>query len=136
MREWFRRAVAAAAGPVAAGVAAGAVVACGSSASVLPAGPASAKPAVTRAVAPKRVPYNLYTHCGIYYARIGSRYYEAARPLSDGSGNPPPGWGNPYQAGTMTLVSPTEAVFTDKAGHRVVFDMKPPGAKSTAQVCA
>ena len=36
----------------------------------------------------------------------------------------------------MTLVSPTEAVFTDKAGHRVVFDVKPPGAKSTAYVCA
>ena len=136
MREWWRRAVAAAAGPVAAGVAAGTVVACGSSASGIPAGPASAKPAVTRAATPKRVPYDLYTHCGIYYARIGNRYYAAARPLSDGSGNPPPGWGNPYQAGTMTLVSPTEAVFTDKAGHRVVFDMKPPGAKSIASVCA
>jgi len=138
MQQWWRRAVAAAAGPLAAGVAAGTVAACGSSAAVLPAGPgsASAKPAVTRAATPKRVPYDLYTHCGIYYARIGNRYYEAARPLSDGSGNPPPGWGNPYQAGTMTLVSPAEAVFTDKAGHRVVFDMKPPGAKSIASVCA
>jgi hypothetical protein len=27
-------------------------------------------------------------------------------------------------------------VFTDKAGHRVVFDMKPPDAKSIASVCA
>jgi hypothetical protein len=136
MREWWRRAVAAAAGPVAAGVAAGTVAACGSSSAVLPAGPASAKPAVTRAATPERVPYDLYTHCGIYSARIGNRYYEAARPLSDGAGNPPPGWDNPYQAGTMTLVSPTEAVFTDKAGHRVVFNMKPPGAKSIATVCA
>jgi hypothetical protein len=136
MRESWRRAIAAAAGPVVAGVAAGTVVACGSSASVLPAGPASAKPAVSRAAVPKHVPYNLYTHCGIYYARIGDRYYVATRPLSDGSGNPPAGWGNPYQAGTMTLVSPTEAVFTDKAGHRVVFEMKSPGAKSTALVCA
>jgi hypothetical protein len=65
-----------------------------------------------------------------------NRYYEATRPLSDGSANPPPGWDNPYQAGTVTLVSPTEAVYTDKAGHRVVFEMKPPGAKSTARVCA
>jgi hypothetical protein len=119
-----------------AGVAAGTVVACGSSASVLPGAPASTRPAVTRVAAPKQVPYNLYTHCGIYYARIGNRYYVATHPLSDGSGNPPSGWGNPYQAGTLTLVSPAEVVFTDRAGHRVVFVMKPPGAKSTAQVCA
>ena len=62
--------------------------------------------------APKPVPYNLYTHCGIDYAQVGNRYYEATPPLSDGSGNPPPGWGNPYQPGILTVISPTQAVFT------------------------
>lgn len=42
-------------------------------------------------------PYELLTHCGIREARIGSTYYLADHPLSDGQGNPPPGWGNPYQ---------------------------------------
>jgi hypothetical protein len=88
-------------------------------------------------VAPKPVPYNLYTHCGIDYAQVGNRYYEATPPLSDGSGNPPPGWGNPYQAGTLTVISPTQAVFTDTAGHRVVFTLTPSASgRTTAPVCA
>src|SRR5947209_1545431 len=63
-----------------------------------------------RTTAPKSVPYNLYTHCGIAYAKVGNRYYQASVPLSDGSGNPPSGWGNPYQQGTLTFVSPTRAI--------------------------
>jgi hypothetical protein len=85
--------------------------------------------------AEKSVPYNLYTHCGVSEARVGSQYYLAARPLSDGAGNPPAGWGNPYQAGTMTLVSATEAVFTDTAGHRVIFRARP-GAKTFLRLCS
>ncbi len=83
----------------------------------------------------KSAPYNLYTHCGISEARVGSQYYLAVHPLSDGAGNPPAGWGNPYQAGTMTEVSATEAVFTDSAGHRVVFKVRQ-GAKAFARVCS
>ncbi len=88
--------------------------------------------------APKPAPYDLYTHCGIDYARVGNRYYEATPPLSDGSGNPPPGWGNPYQPGILTVISPTQAVFTDKAGHRVVFTLVPSGGpgRTTAFVCS
>ena len=63
------------------------------------------------------VVFDLYTHCGInnfmaygkYFARIGGS-------LSDGSGNPPDGWGNPFQRGTLTLLGDT-AVFRDKLGH-------------------
>ena len=88
-------------------------------------------------MAPKQLPYDLYTHCGIDYARVGNRYYEATPPLSDGSGNPPPGWGNPYQPGTLTVISPTQAVFTDKAGHRVVFTLVPSGpGRTVAPVCS
>jgi hypothetical protein len=80
-------------------------------------------------------PYQLYTHCGVDEARIGNRYFEAVHPLSDGQGNPPAGWGNPYQGGTMTLLSSTEALFRDGAGHRVVFRLRP-GARSFQHVCA
>lgn len=98
----------------------------------------TAPPAAAKTTAPKAVPYDLYTHCGIEYARVGNRYYETTPPLSDGSGNPPPGWGNPDQPGTLTFVSATKAVFTDKAGHRVVFTLVPSSGegRATAQVCA
>lgn len=88
-----------------------------------------------RTPAGRSVRYNLYTHCGVSEARLGSQYYVAVHPLSDGAGNPPAGWENPYDAGTMTLVSATEAVFTDGAGHSVVFRMRP-GAKTFLRVCS
>jgi hypothetical protein len=124
MRRWYRQATAA--------LAAGLLAGCASAAS-----PAAA-PAARTTPPPQLVPYNLYTHCGIDYAQVGNRYYEATPPLSDGSGNPPPGWGNPYQPGTMTVISPTRAVFTDKAGHRVVFTLVPSGGpgRTTAPVCS
>jgi hypothetical protein len=128
MRKSWRRAAVVLAG----GSAAALLAACGSAVGTV------AAPTAARTTAPKPVPYNLYTHCGIDYVQVGNRYYEAAPPLSDGSGNPPPGWGNPYQPGTLTVISPTQAVFTDKAGHRVVFTLVPPGGpgRTTARVCS
>jgi hypothetical protein len=80
-------------------------------------------------------PYQLLTHCGIDEARIGGRYFEAVHPLSDGQGNPPPaGWGNPSQLGTIALLSPTEALFRDHAGHRVLFRLRP-GATTFKHLC-
>lgn len=130
------------AGAVAIGLAAGIVaVACEGTASPQTAGLAhgggASRSAVTTSAitSGKSRPYNLYTHCGVSEARIGGRYYKATHPLSDGSGNPPAGWGNPYQAGTMTMVSVQKAVFTDRAGHRVVFDLRP-GASAFLTVCS
>ncbi|WP_405769638.1 hypothetical protein OG539_33890 [Actinacidiphila glaucinigra] len=80
------------------------------------------------------IPYELYTHCGIDEALIGSTYFEAETPLSDGSFNPPPGWDNPTQHGTMTLLSPTEAVFTDPKGHEVRFRARK-GADDFKHIC-
>jgi hypothetical protein len=109
----------------------GVVTACSS-----PAPPSAARTAATATpAAASPQPYQLYTHCGIDEARIGNRYFEAVHPLSDGNGNPPPGWGNPYQEGSMTLVSPTEAVFRDAAGHRVLFRLRS-GATGFRHVCA
>jgi hypothetical protein len=106
------------------------LAACGS-------GPAAqvTTPTAAAAAAGSPPPYRLYTHCGIDEARIGNRYFEAVHPLSDGQGNPPPGWGNPYQQGTMTLLSPAEAVFRDRAGHQVHFRLRP-GATAFKHLCS
>jgi hypothetical protein len=90
--------------------------------------------AVERAFAGSTRPYTLYTHCGIDEARIGSRYFEAVHPVSDGAGNPPAGWGNPSQQGTMTLLSQSTALFRDDAGHHVLFRLRP-GATSFKRIC-
>ncbi len=70
------------------------------------------------------VPFTLLTHCGIDEVQFEGRYYEAVTPLDDGNGNPPSGWGNPTQAGTMRALSPTEVEFRDAAGHVVVFRLR------------
>jgi hypothetical protein len=92
--------------------------------------PSSSPPAGARSV-----PYSLYTHCGIGYARIGGHWYRASPPLSDGSGNPPGGWGNPYQEGTIQVTSRTEAKFSDTAGHHVRFVLQP-GVTRPPQICS
>lgn len=56
-------------------------------------------------------------------ADIAGRWYEADHPLSDGNGNPPPGWGNPDQPGTVTMLSATTAEFRDSLGHVVRFHL-------------
>lgn len=68
--------------------------------------------------------YQLYTHCGIRTLKFDGRwYYRVGGPLDDGSGNPPPGWGNPYQAGLLAK-SPDGVVFTDNAGHQETFETR------------
>ncbi|MFZ2228055.1 MAG: hypothetical protein WA090_01345 [Candidatus Nanopelagicaceae bacterium] len=63
------------------------------------------------------VTFDLYTHCGIRDLRAYGRYFKhVGGSLSDGSGNPPDGWGNPYQRGTLS-VSGDIAVFRDEIGH-------------------
>ena len=123
-------------GRLAAGAAvAGALAACGSGPAGPPASPAAQPSAAASPVVGSPQPYHLYTHCGIDEARIGSGYFEAVHPLSDGQGNPPPGWGNPYQQGTMTLLSPATAVFRDHAGHQVQFRLRP-GATAFRHLCS
>lgn len=66
-------------------------------------------------------PYQLYTHCGIQWAKIDGTFWRAKHPLSDGSGNPPVGWGNPFQHGTLVFMSPAAARFDSPAGS-VTFE--------------
>jgi len=64
-------------------------------------------------------PFDLYTHCGIYGADVGGTWFAADPPLVEGPGNPPAGWGNPFQQGTLTRESADEVVFRDDAGHEL-----------------
>ncbi len=80
-------------------------------------------------------PYRLYTHCGVVYADFDGRRFYAEPPAGDGSGNPPPRWGNPYDDGTMTLLDPDTAVFTDPAGNRAVFSTHPARGIPTIYPC-
>lgn len=93
----------------------------------------SSSPAEPEQLGPA-VPYGLATHCGIREALYQDRYYELVPPLHDGNGNPPDGWDRLTQQGTLTPVSETEVVFTDDAGHRVTFTLRP-GATTWKQLC-
>ena len=73
------------------------------------------------------VPDRLYTHCGVVSATINGSIFYAEPALTDGSGNPPHGWGNPYDSGEMSLTSLTTADFRDSAGNTAHFARLPQG---------
>jgi hypothetical protein len=79
--------------------------------------------------------YRLYTHCGVLDANINGTTYFADPPLSDGSGNPPAGWGNPFDDGVMTLTTQTTADFRDSKGNKAHFTTTPKGPTPTIQIC-
>ena len=81
--------------------------------------------AVLAARAPRGEPFRLLTHCGIEGLQHDGRWY--ARDgglLSDGQGNAPDGWGNPWQDGRLRTDGAT-VVFTDWGGHRERFTLQP-----------
>jgi hypothetical protein len=73
----------------------------------------------------KTYAYHLYTHCGIRWAYFNGRWWEASPPLDDGSGNPPRGWGNAFDMGTMELVNESLIRFTSHAGKTAEFKLLP-----------
>jgi hypothetical protein len=76
-------------------------------------------------------PFNLYTHCGVIYTDYQRVTWYADPPLSDGNGNPPPGFGNPIDKGTMQRISTHEADYVSSSGRKVVFrDTLPSGASA------
>ncbi|MEA2634147.1 MAG: hypothetical protein QOH92_914 [Chloroflexota bacterium] len=65
--------------------------------------------------------FRLYTHCGLDWPLAmdfdGSFWSPVGPgPASDGSGNLPAGYGNPYDEGTITLISPTLAQYRTRTG--------------------
>jgi hypothetical protein len=72
------------------------------------------------------VPYHLkiYTHCGL--ASWGSpdfagSFWDPVGPNDYGNGNQPPGVGNPFDQGTMVLLSHNTARFTSQTGATFLF---------------
>jgi hypothetical protein len=69
------------------------------------------------------VPYriDLYTHCGIdFWTRFDGSYWDAVG-YDNSSGNPPEGLGNPYDHGSMTLLSEKEARYVSQSGKVIRF---------------
>ena len=79
--------------------------------------------------------YALLTHCGIHEVTYQGKWYvRNGGILDDGQGNPPRGWGNPTQIGTLTILENT-ATFTDGEAHRETFSLRP-GADTPLRMCA
>ena len=74
------------------------------------------------------VPYRfqLYMHCGLDWplaVDFDGSFWDpiGPGPASDGSGNPPGGYGNPFDQGTMTLISPTLSQYRSSGGMVMQF---------------
>lgn len=81
------------------------------------------------------ISFDLYTHCGISELKAFGRYFERiGGTLGDGFGNPPAGWGNPFQAGRLS-VSGSIATFRDSHGHVEKFKVRP-GATGFSMICS
>ncbi len=64
--------------------------------------------------------YVLYTHCGIEWAPIDGVWWRTD-PLGVAEASPPEGWGNPYDAGTLTVDGDDTATYTSDTGIEVEF---------------
>jgi hypothetical protein len=106
-------------------------VLCGCAPPAEPTNDPSASPTTTAA---SSIPFSLFTHCGIYEIQVQHTFFVADQPLDDGHGNPPAGWANPYQPGTISVAGFT-AVFHDDTGHAVTFHERP-GATSFLRTCS
>ncbi len=65
--------------------------------------------------------FQLYTHCGLDAPTamdFDGSFWDpmGPGPASDGSRNPPSGYGNPIDQGTITLISPTRAQYRSHTG--------------------
>jgi hypothetical protein len=99
-------------------------------------GPRPGPPDGPGAVIGMSYPLQLYTHCGVLSARFDGRDWNADPPLLDeGEANPPPGWGNPFDQGTMTLIGPNLAEFRSEAGEVARFRPRPAGEPDPAEGC-
>lgn len=65
-------------------------------------------------------PFELYTHCGVDRSIIefDGEVWEAIGPgpLSDGSGNPPAGFGNPFDTGWIARTGDDTAAYQSSGG--------------------
>lgn len=116
MRRWF-------------GLAAVALFVAGCGAGVTPSVKAST-PTSAPTFMPVSQPFRLVTHCGILTTYISGRTFYLAELYPARVvflGNP----GDPMVSGTMTMLSPHVARFSDRAGNQILFVDQLPGALNT-----
>lgn len=107
---------------------------CGSSNGIEPSAEQAASYQETMPPTGEAVPYSLHTHCGVKSARIGGLWWRAIDPPHGGEGpaSAPEGWADPYQKGSLTVISDERSVFRAQ-GAKVVFTPAPDGAP--ARLC-
>jgi hypothetical protein len=73
-------------------------------------------------------PHKLFVHCGVLGTRFAGRDWDASPPLRGSPGNPPQGWDENLESGTMTLESPDRATFRSSESDRTAgFVPRPAG---------
>jgi hypothetical protein len=66
--------------------------------------------------------FTLYTHCGLDHSvDFDESLWKSIGPADDGQGNPPAGFNNPFDEGTMTLEAGDVAVFRGAHGGEARF---------------
>jgi hypothetical protein len=81
-------------------------------------------------------PHRLFVHCGVLGTRFGGRDWNASPPLQSSPGNPPAGWDENEELGTMTLNSPDRATFRSSSGDRIAtFVPRPAGSPDPNENC-
>jgi hypothetical protein len=64
--------------------------------------------------------YSAYVHCGLTELYADGHWWKRTDP-GDDSGNPPPGWGNPFDVGTVQLKAETYLIYRSSINTLVVF---------------
>jgi hypothetical protein len=62
-------------------------------------------------------PVTVYTHCGLRHVEFDGSDWQISGVLSDGSFNPPAGFGNPMDNGTVTLITHDRATYRSQYGE-------------------
>jgi hypothetical protein len=84
-----------------------------------------------------RYQFRLYTHCGLNDPTgpdFDGSFWTSAGPGDEGSGNPPAGFGNPYDNGTMTLISANVAEYRSSFGAFMRFNRQ--ASTRTSGLCS
>lgn len=91
-----------------------------------PSSTASATSSATGVPSGTSEPFRLYTHCGLGWASIefDGDIWQATGvgPLDDGAGNPPPGFGNPFDEGHITRLDGEHAIYESSQGVLLNFE--------------
>jgi hypothetical protein len=79
-------------------------------------------------------PHKLFVHCGTLGTTFAGRNWDADPSISEH--NPPPGWDENEEPGTMTLISQDRAEFRSSTdGKTVQFKLRPDGSPDPNENC-